>query len=201
MSKSTADSTYATKDTASASANGLMSSADYTKLSGIEEGAETNVDSYGIVDVDGLAMHAYSAKSTLKLISGTNVTLTASNGSGNKKITFSASYPNASSSNAGLLTASLYSKLNALPTSSTLESTYAKKTDIANAYIFKGTVAAESALPTSGQNTGDVYNITASSSYGGAGTNVAWDGTAWDALGTGFDVSAITNAQIDKICE
>jgi len=55
----------------------------------------------------------------------------------------------------------------------TISSTYAKKSDISGVYIYKGTVATESNLPTSGQATGDVYNIEAASTYGGAGMNVA----------------------------
>lgn len=38
------------------------------------------------------------------------------------------------------------------------------------------------------------------SDYGPAGTNVAWDGKAWDALGGLFVIDAITNAEIDAIC-
>jgi hypothetical protein len=55
--------------------------------------------------------------------------------------------------------------------------TYAKKTDIASMYKYKGSVATASALPES-PTTGDVYNIEAASAYGAAGANVAWNGTA-----------------------
>lgn len=52
-------------------------------------------------------------------------------------------------------------------------------------YDFKGSVAFES-LPTTGQKVGDAYNITNNFTLGGqdylAGTNVAWNGTTWDAL-------------------
>ena len=110
------------------------------------------------------------------------------------------SVPGASSGHAGLMSTSMYSKLNALPTNDTLNSTYAKKTDIANMYKYKGSIADASKLPTSGQTTGDVYNIEASSVYGGAGMNVAWNGSAWDPLGEIFTITAITNAEIDTIC-
>jgi hypothetical protein len=79
-------------------------------------------------------------------------------------------------------------------------STYALKTDITNVYKYKGSVATSAKLPTSGQTAGDVYNIEASSTYGPAGTNVAWTGSAWDALGGLFEVTAITNTEIDTIC-
>ena len=67
-------------------------------------------------------------------------------------------------------------------------------------YKYKGSVANSSNLPTSGQTKGDVYNIVNASSYGPAGTNVAWDGSAWDALGGLFEIESITNAEIDAIC-
>lgn len=61
-------------------------------------------------------------------------------------------------------------------------------TAVSSAYKVKGTVATADALPT-GAQTGDVYNITAASTYGPAGTNVVWDGTEWDALGGIMDLS------------
>ena len=55
------------------------------------------------------------------------------------------------------------------------------------------------ALPASGQTTGDVYNIEADSVYGGAGMNVAWNGSAWDPLGEIFAITSISNGDIDTI--
>lgn len=77
---------------------------------------------------------------------------------------------------------------------------YALKSDITNVYIYKGSVASESNLPVTGQITGDVYNIETASSYGSAGMNVAWNGSAWDPLGGSFDTSTIDNTSIDEIC-
>lgn len=74
-------------------------------------------------------------------------------------------------------------------------------TKVRNIYTYKGSVATASNLPTSGQTAGDVYDIIAASTYGPAGTNVAWTGTEWDALGGSFDIVAITNAEIDTICK
>ena len=54
---------------------------------------------------------------------------------------------------------------------------YAKKEDIAGAYIYKGSVATVSDLPT-GATAGDVYDVQ------DGGMNYAWNGTAWDALGS-----------------
>lgn len=72
-------------------------------------------------------------------------------------------------------------------------STYALKTDITNMYKYKGSVATVSALPASGNTTGDVYNVESS------GMNYAWDGTAWDALGEIFTITSISNSDIDTI--
>lgn len=73
-------------------------------------------------------------------------------------------------------------------------SDYALKSDITNMYKYKGSVATVSALPSSGQTAGDVYNVEAT------GMNYAWNGTAWDALGEIFTITAITNSELDTIC-
>lgn len=77
-------------------------------------------------------------------------------------------------------------------------SNYALKSEIAGAYIYRGSVPTESSLPASGQKTGDVYNIVAASSYGQPGANVAWNGSEWDALGETFSLgdNTITTAKI-----
>ena len=72
-------------------------------------------------------------------------------------------------------------------------STYALKTDITNMYKYKGSVATVSALPSSGNTTGDVYNVEAT------GMNYAWNGSAWDALGEIFTITSISNSDIDTI--
>lgn len=76
--------------------------------------------------------------------------------------------------------------------------TYAKKTDVAGTYIYKGSVASSSLLPTDA-SVGDVYNIESASIYGAAGANVAWNGTSWDSLGEIFQITAISNTEIDTI--
>lgn len=65
---------------------------------------------------------------------------------------------------------------------------------VASVYRVMGTVANEAALP-SGAAKGDVYNITAASTYGPAGTNVVWDGAAWDALGGITDLTAYATTE------
>lgn len=78
------------------------------------------------------------------------------------------------------------------------------KTAVDNAvsglYKYKGSVATASDLPTTGNVTGDVWDIQQTSTYGPPGTNVVWNGTAWDALGGLFEITTITNTEIDTIC-
>lgn len=106
----------------------------------------------------------------------------------------------ATSSKMGLLSKSDKTKLDALPTNDTLSDTYAKKSEITNMYKYCGSVTGTAKLPTTGQRVGDVYNIETASEYGGAGMNVAWNGTDWDPLGEIFTITAITNAELDKLC-
>ncbi|RHK37099.1 hypothetical protein DW068_11710 [Anaerobutyricum hallii] len=109
-------------------------------------------------------------------------------------------YSDATQSTHGLMSVNDKKKLDAYPAYSTIQSTYATKSEITNMYKYCGSVASSDKLPTTGQRVGDVYNIEAASKYGGAGMNVAWNGTAWDPLGEIFTITAITNAQIDAIC-
>ena len=74
-----------------------------------------------------------------------------------------------------------------------LSNNYALKTEITGVYKYKGSVAAVSNLPATGNTTGDVYNVEA------RGINYAWNGSAWDALGELFEVPVIPNATIDSI--
>lgn len=104
-------------------------------------------------------------------------------------------YSTATQSADGLMSSTDKAKLDAFGTAST----YALKTDITGMYKYKGSVATASALPSSGQEIGDVYNIEAASAYGGAGMNVAWNGTAWDPLGEIFSITSITNSEIDTV--
>ena len=83
---------------------------------------------------------------------------------------------------------------------------YAKKSDISGVYIYKGSVKTYSALPTSGQKAGDVYNVEGADSSHGvkAGDNVAWNGTAWDVLAgtvdlSGYATTASLSNKVDKV--
>lgn len=62
---------------------------------------------------------------------------------------------------------------------------------LSRVYVYRDSVDTENELPADAA-IGDVYNIKASSSYGGEGVNVAWNGTEWDALGGVFSTADIT---------
>ena len=66
------DTTYSPAD---ASNDGLMSSSDYTKLDGIETGAEVNQNAFSNVTAGGTTIASSSKTDTLN-ITGTNVTIT-----------------------------------------------------------------------------------------------------------------------------
>lgn len=71
--------------------------------------------------------------------------------------------------------------------------TFAKKTDIAAVYKYKGTVEAVANLPTADNVVGDVWNVEETD------MNYGWTGSAWDPLGQPFQIEAISNAEIDAI--
>lgn len=86
------------------------------------------------------------------------------------------------------------------PTSALAE--YAKKTDIAAVFRYKGTKETYSALPTDAE-IGDVYNITAAdkTNHIKSGDNVVWNGTEWDNLSgiLELDITEISNDEIDTL--
>lgn len=56
---------------------------------------------------------------------------------------------------------------------------------LTGAMHFKGTKANAAALPSTGNTTGDMWNVT------DTGANYAWDGTAWDKLSENIDLSGV----------
>jgi hypothetical protein len=66
-------------------------------------------------------------------------------------------------------------------------------TAISGAYKYKGSVATQEDLPSSGNTVGDVWNVQAD------GMNYAWNGTSWDSLGSDFTIEAMSNSDIDNI--
>lgn len=129
---------------ATASTDGLMTSAQFTKLGGIAANAQVNV--LEKVSVNGTALPITSK--------GVNIDL----------------------------------------------SPYAKKTDIASAVNYKGSVDTYADLPTDAVN-GDMYNVVAKDEAHGidAGTNVIWNGTSWDPMAPMVTISAIPTSEIDKL--
>jgi len=98
-------------------------------------------------------------------------------------------YNAATASANGLMSKADKAKLDAFGAASD----YAKKSDLANVYKYRGSVAAYADLPTTGLTAGDVYNVEAD------GMNYGWTGEAWDALGATFTIEEITDAEINAM--
>ena len=75
---------------------------------------------------------------------------------------------------------------------SEIDSVKAKVTSI---YTPKGSVDSYDKLPTENLTAGDVYNVVAAYGNYPAGTNWAWTGTEWDALGGSIDLSNYFNKE------
>lgn len=194
--------------------HGLMSAADKKKLDGVEEGANKYVhptsSGYKHIPSGGVPnQQLFNAGDGTARWAVQEIEYTVNEETGKGEIylmlddtkTATAQIYTANSTIAGLMSASDKTKLDALPSNSTLESTYAKKSDITGVYRPKGSVADASKLPTSDQQAGDVWSIEADSAFGPAGTNVVWtsDGK-WDNLGGIVTMEELTQADIDEIC-
>ena len=77
----------------------------------------------------------------------------------------------------------LNAKANAADVYTKAEVDSAISSSISSAYKYKGSVANQAALPSTGNTEGDVWNTE------DTGMNYAWTGTAWDALWTTVDMS------------
>lgn len=64
---------------------------------------------------------------------------------------------------------------------------------ISSVYSYKGSKATYAELPSDAAAVGDVWNVKEAHDNHPAGTNWAWTGTAWDALGGAIDLSAYYN--------
>lgn len=192
--------------------HGLMSAADKKKLDGVEEGANKyvhptssgnkHIPSGGeetdmlIWSEDGTAAWATPSLTAASTQRGLLMQFKM----GSDLVCADLLKP-ATNAEFGVMHPDDKAKLDALPSNSTLESTYAKKSDITGVYRPKGSVADASKLPTSDQQAGDVWSIEADSAFGPAGTNVVWtsDGK-WDNLGGIVTMEELTQADIDEIC-
>lgn len=71
----------------------------------------------------------------------------------------------------------------------TVSAISAVEAKLTNVYKYKGTVASYDLLPSQDLTAGDVYNVEAAYGNYPPGTNYAWTGTEWDALGGSVDLS------------
>ena len=102
---------------ATTSHRGLMSKADAVKLNGIAAGAEVNQNAFSNVKVGSTTIEADSKTDALELVAGSNVTLTPD--ATNDTVTIAATdttYSEATTSVAGLMSASDKTKLNGIAT-------------------------------------------------------------------------------------
>lgn len=175
--------------------------AEKTKLAGIAEGANKYVHPLHTAKAAGLYKVTIDAEGHVSTVNAvTKADITAL---GIPAQDTDTTYAPATSSANGLMSSADKAKLDAFGAASTYAKAsalaeYAKKTDITNVYKYKGTVTDVSKLP-SANTAGDVYDIQAESAYGPAGTNVAWNGKAWDALGGKFAITEASTAEIDSI--
>ena len=80
-------------------------------------------------------------------------------------------------------------------------SVYAKKSDIAKAVNYKGSVNSYSDLPKSAMAVGDMYNVATADHTNGikAGDNVVYNGNSWDNMGGTIDLSGYaTKEELNK---
>lgn len=172
--------------------NGLMSASDKVKLNGIETGANRYVHPAHTAHKNGLykvTVDSLGHVSATTAVSKTDITdlgIPAQD----------TTYSDATQTEHGLMSITDKKKLDGFLSANS----YALKTDLTGLYKYKGSIASSS-LPTTGQVVGDTYNLTDASAYGPAGTNVAWTGEDWDALGGLFIINSLSNDDIDSICK
>ena len=151
-----------------------------------EEGKGLSTNDYSDDDrqkVSNIVDYVTTMRSTTS-INTINLTLDKKNViTGSTYSTGSVTFKSASSKSAGLLTASYFEKLDALPSTDELDQKI--NTAIGSVYRVKGSVANYEALPTEDVNIGDVYNLE------DTGANyVATSSTPdWDKLSETVDLS------------
>lgn len=88
---------------------------------------------------------------------------------------------------------------NALPTASAVRTAVNQiKTDLGSALTYKGSVESYDQLPEEAE-VGDTWNVAQAYQTYPAGTNYAWTGTAWDALGGSVDLSGYQTKSDDTL--
>ena len=141
----TADDYIKNKPTnATTSVAGFMSASDKTKLDGIASGAQVNQNAFANVKVGSTTVAADSTTDTLELVAGSNVTLTPD--ATNDKVTIAATdttYSNATTSAAGLMSASDKTKLDGIASGAQVN-----QNAFSNVKVGSTTVAADSKTDT-----------------------------------------------------
>ena len=157
--------------TAGGGSDGLMSSSDYTKLQDIASGAEVNV-------IESVKVNGSEVTVTNKTVDIDVPTTVAELTDADNYVT-DTEFENTISSSMSTVSAALNQKADA--------SSVYTKTEIdqklVGAMNYKGTKATTAALPSSGNVQGDVWHVTAD------GSEWAWNGSAWEELGTVIDLS------------
>lgn len=156
-----------------------FTTAEKTKLAGIEDGADVNI--IETVKVNNVALTPDASKAVNVAVPTKTSAITNDSGFITNAVNDLANY---------------YKKSETY-TQSEIDGM------LTGAFHYKGTVATYADLPASPE-VGDVYNIeTADSTHGiKAGDNVAWNGTAWDVLSGTMDLSAYyTSAQVDGLLD
>ena len=183
------DTTYSPVTTTT---NGLMIASDKVKLDGIETGANKYVHPTYASHDSGLYKITVDTKGHVSATTAVSKADITDLGIPSTNTTYSTATQTAN----GLMSSTDKKKLDGFLSASS----YALKTDLAGLYKYKGSITSAS-LPTANQIAGDTYNLTDASEYGPAGTNVAWTGEAWDALGGLFVINSLSNDDIDTICK
>ena len=172
--------------------NGLMIASDKVKLDGIETGANKYVHPTYASYNSGLYKITVDTKGHVSATTAVSKADITALGIPSTNTTYSTATQTVN----GLMSSTDKKKLDGFLSASS----YALKTDLAGLYKYKGSITSAS-LPTTGQIVGDTYNLTDASAYGPAGTNVAWTGEAWDALGGLFVINSLSNDDINTICK
>ena len=83
---------------------------------------------------------------------------------------------------------------------STLEQSKAyTDSKVSSTYRFKGSVETYQDLPTTDNEIGDTWNVVEPYGEYSAGTNFAWTGNGWDALGGTFVLDYMTDSEVHEI--
>lgn len=172
--------------------DGLMIASDKVKLDGIETGANKYVHPTYASHDSGLYKITVDTKGHVSATTNVSKADITALGIPSTDTTYSTATQTVN----GLMSSTDKKKLDGFLSASS----YALKTDLAGLYKYKGSITSAS-LPTTNQIVGDTYNLTDASAYGPAGTNVAWTGEAWDALGGLFVINSLSNDDIDTICK